>query len=233
MEIADVFVINKADRKAVNETRRDLEQMLSYRSWRHVVSADCITIATTSDGVGTVGVSRRTEVLSSPMVMSPPVVRIDCDKKCMRSSNAGSNIEPERSAPVHVGIPSRRRCLPTALIRGVPPIRCSKASEREWHTLVTDERTSALGRCLEPHIEWSRWRVRDLIWGVGGESRCKCRQNMRLVTFHLYRRFPVNGDGGDRHWWNRGCRSWLCLITGGAQWSVRVGAGAVHQRFVA
>ena len=28
MEIADVFVINKADRKGVEETRRDLEQML-------------------------------------------------------------------------------------------------------------------------------------------------------------------------------------------------------------
>ena len=28
MEIADVFVINKADRKGVDETRRDLEQML-------------------------------------------------------------------------------------------------------------------------------------------------------------------------------------------------------------
>src|SRR3954464_9208666 len=39
MEIADVFVINKADRKGVEETRRDLEQMLDLsdlatESWR-------------------------------------------------------------------------------------------------------------------------------------------------------------------------------------------------------
>ena len=38
MEIADVFVINKADRKGVDETRRDLEQMLDLSdlaaSWR-------------------------------------------------------------------------------------------------------------------------------------------------------------------------------------------------------
>jgi LAO/AO transport system kinase len=39
LEIADVFVINKADRKGVDETRRDLEQMLELsdlddESWR-------------------------------------------------------------------------------------------------------------------------------------------------------------------------------------------------------
>jgi LAO/AO transport system kinase len=37
MEIADIFVINKADRKGVDETRRDLEQMLDLSevgSWR-------------------------------------------------------------------------------------------------------------------------------------------------------------------------------------------------------
>lgn len=39
MEIADIFVINKADRKGVEETRRDLEQMLdlsdlAHEAWR-------------------------------------------------------------------------------------------------------------------------------------------------------------------------------------------------------
>jgi LAO/AO transport system kinase len=39
MEIADIFVINKADRKGADETRRDLEQMLdlsdiSHDDWR-------------------------------------------------------------------------------------------------------------------------------------------------------------------------------------------------------
>jgi LAO/AO transport system kinase len=53
MEIADVFVINKADRKGVEETRRDLEQMLDLSdlpqaSWRPPIVA---TVASTGDGV--------------------------------------------------------------------------------------------------------------------------------------------------------------------------------------
>jgi LAO/AO transport system kinase len=35
MEIADIFVINKADRKGVDETRRDLEQMLELSNLAH------------------------------------------------------------------------------------------------------------------------------------------------------------------------------------------------------
>jgi LAO/AO transport system kinase len=60
MEVADVFVINKADRAGADETRRDLEQMLdlagttesptheSPSSWRPPIVA---TVATTGDGV--------------------------------------------------------------------------------------------------------------------------------------------------------------------------------------
>src|SRR4051794_27385346 len=53
MEIADVFAINKADRKGVDETRRDLEQMLDlsdlpHDSWRPPIVA---TVATGNDGV--------------------------------------------------------------------------------------------------------------------------------------------------------------------------------------
>lgn len=53
MEIADVFVINKADRKGVEETRRDLEQMLELSelpsdAWRPPIVA---TVASTGDGV--------------------------------------------------------------------------------------------------------------------------------------------------------------------------------------
>ena len=54
MEIADVFAINKADRKGVEETRRDLEQMLDLSelppdSWRPPIVA---TVATSNEGVG-------------------------------------------------------------------------------------------------------------------------------------------------------------------------------------
>jgi LAO/AO transport system kinase len=51
MEIADVFVINKADRKGVEETRRDLEQMLDLSElgeWRPPIVA---TIAAQQEGV--------------------------------------------------------------------------------------------------------------------------------------------------------------------------------------
>ena len=53
MEIADVFVINKADRKGVEETRRDLEQMLDLSelpndAWRPPIVA---TVANSGAGV--------------------------------------------------------------------------------------------------------------------------------------------------------------------------------------
>lgn len=54
MEIADIFVINKADRPGVADTRRDLEQMLDLGArgaegeWRPPVVE---TVATTSEGV--------------------------------------------------------------------------------------------------------------------------------------------------------------------------------------
>ncbi len=51
MEIADIFVINKADRKGVAETRRDLEQMLELSQlgdWRPPIIA---TVASQGEGV--------------------------------------------------------------------------------------------------------------------------------------------------------------------------------------
>jgi len=53
MEIADVFVINKADRKGVEDTRRDLEQMLelsdlAHEAWRPPIIS---VVATEKRGV--------------------------------------------------------------------------------------------------------------------------------------------------------------------------------------
>lgn len=53
MEIADVFVINKADRKGVDETRRDLEQMLDLSdlppdAWRPPIVP---TVASAGEGI--------------------------------------------------------------------------------------------------------------------------------------------------------------------------------------
>jgi LAO/AO transport system kinase len=52
LEVADIFVINKADRTGVKETRRDLEQMLDLgraREWRPLIVE---TTATSDDGTG-------------------------------------------------------------------------------------------------------------------------------------------------------------------------------------
>lgn len=46
LEVADIFVINKADRPGVRETRRDLEQMLDLgreRAWRPMIVETCAT----------------------------------------------------------------------------------------------------------------------------------------------------------------------------------------------
>lgn len=53
MEIADVFVINKADRDGVAETRRDLEQMLDLSDLPHDAYRPPIvaTVASTGEGV--------------------------------------------------------------------------------------------------------------------------------------------------------------------------------------
>jgi len=53
MEIADIFVINKADRKGVEETRRDIEQMLelsdlAHDAWHPPIIA---TVGNTGQGV--------------------------------------------------------------------------------------------------------------------------------------------------------------------------------------
>jgi LAO/AO transport system kinase len=52
MEIADVFVINKADRKGVDETRRDLEQMLDLSDLAHDAWRPPIVPAVAVDGTG-------------------------------------------------------------------------------------------------------------------------------------------------------------------------------------
>jgi LAO/AO transport system kinase len=73
MEIADVFVINKADRKGADETRRDLEQMLELSDlaagdWRPPIVA---AVATTGQGVSDVwdAVARHREAISASGVL--------------------------------------------------------------------------------------------------------------------------------------------------------------------
>lgn len=52
MEIADVFVINKADRKGVEETRRDIEMMLDLTDLAHDAWRPPIVCTVANDGSG-------------------------------------------------------------------------------------------------------------------------------------------------------------------------------------
>jgi LAO/AO transport system kinase len=52
MEIADIFVINKADRKGVDDTRRDLEQMLDLSDLDHDAWRPPIIPVIATDGTG-------------------------------------------------------------------------------------------------------------------------------------------------------------------------------------
>jgi LAO/AO transport system kinase len=54
MEIADVFVINKADRKGADETRRDLEQMLDLSDLPHDAWRPPIVPVVATEGKGVV-----------------------------------------------------------------------------------------------------------------------------------------------------------------------------------
>ena len=107
MEVADVFVINKADRAGADETRRDLEQMLELsgafdghddaHSWRPPIVA---TVATTGDGVAELWDAVRDpprHAETSGLAGAPPVAP-DARGAAPRSSPAGSSSRPARSA---------------------------------------------------------------------------------------------------------------------------------------
>jgi len=81
MEIADVFVINKADRKGVDETRRDIEQMLdlsdlSHDAWRPPIVP---TIASTGEGISALWdavLAHREHALSTGQLQQRRAVRL-------------------------------------------------------------------------------------------------------------------------------------------------------------
>ena len=59
MEIADVFVVNKADRPGVDDARRDIEQMLELSPTRKWQPPIVPTIATSGEGVDQLSRARR------------------------------------------------------------------------------------------------------------------------------------------------------------------------------
>ena len=107
MEIADIFVINKADRKGADETRRDLMQMLDlsdlpHDTWRPPIIN---TTGTTGDGVVELW---DTVLAASGVRRDHPgccrnVGRSASARSCARSSPSGSAARPARSAPAIAG----------------------------------------------------------------------------------------------------------------------------------
>jgi LAO/AO transport system kinase len=132
MEIADVFVINKADRKGVEETRRDLEQMLELSdlppdAWRPPILA---TVASTGEGVPELWdavLAHRAHAEESGVLAS---------RRSFRSSEELREIvvnrlreRAARSAPASGGTSSPRPSPTTPSTPGPPPTRCSTASD--------------------------------------------------------------------------------------------------------
>ena len=107
MEIADVFVINKADRKGVDETRRDLEQMLDLSDLPHDAWRPPIVPAVGHRGRGrrrAVGRgARASRAHHEPRASSTAVVRSGSARSCARSSPVASSRRPARSRPASGG----------------------------------------------------------------------------------------------------------------------------------
>ena len=108
MEIADVFVINKADRKGVEDTRRDLEQMLELSDLAHE--------------------AWRTESSSRPAANWCVAASSACVRSCARSSPGGSSSEHASWPPAIDGTSCRPPCSIAPSTRGLPPTRCCAPS---------------------------------------------------------------------------------------------------------
>ncbi len=132
MEIADIFVINKADRKGVEETRRDLEQMLelSDLAARCVASADPAGRGDQQRGRRRV-LGRRsspTALQSKRRVSWLAAASFVSVRNSARSSPVVSSSEPASWRPATAGTGCRPMSPTSASTRGLPPTRCSPAS---------------------------------------------------------------------------------------------------------
>ena len=81
MEIADIFVINKADRKGGDETRRDLEQMLdlsdiAHDAWRPPIVMTTATNAEGIDGLWNTILEHRHHMESSGLLLERRSMRL-------------------------------------------------------------------------------------------------------------------------------------------------------------
>ena len=132
MEIADVFVINKADRKGVDETRRDLEQMLELSDLgaRGLASADPPRRRHHRRGRRrAVGRRRCTPGRDRSVGRARPPARSSASREELREIVA-RRLE-QRARELATGErwdELQLECSSTASTRGPPPTRCSRPS---------------------------------------------------------------------------------------------------------
>jgi LAO/AO transport system kinase len=105
LEVADIFVINKADRAGVRETRRDLDQMLDLggvHEWRPPILE---TVATVGSGITELWdavVEHRTFIERGPLDERRRArMRVELDKvlSAMVRSRIGASCWPVRRTP--------------------------------------------------------------------------------------------------------------------------------------
>ena len=135
MEVADVFAINKADRPGVDETRRDLEQMLELAAetaaptiagWRVPIVPDGgRRRATASPSCGTPCSPTAHHMTASGVLEQRRRFRLGEELReivARRLEAAGPRALHRRA----LGRADRRRCSAATSTRGRPPTRCSR-----------------------------------------------------------------------------------------------------------
>ena len=132
MEIADIFVINKADRKGVADTRRDLEQMLELSdldddAWHPPILP---VIATTNEGVAEYWAAVVAHRCGDRSVRrARPPSPVPCRRRAPRDRRPSPRATRPRTDHRRAMGPAASSTSPnTASTPGPPPTRCSKAS---------------------------------------------------------------------------------------------------------
>ena len=127
MEIADVFVINKADRKGVDETRRDLELMLDLSDLRRTgARRSCPpwpTRTRAAEALWAAVTDHRAYAEESGRPRSG-AASAGCARSCARSWVPASTSGPASCARATPTSGSRPTSWPAGSTRGPRPTRC-------------------------------------------------------------------------------------------------------------
>jgi len=155
LEIADLFVVNKADRPGTDETARDLDGMLELAGELEMATAGaedgCHRRKPASPSCGTRCRAHR-EYLEQNGLVEERRATV-CATSCARSSPNSCASKRPRWVPVRDSTRSSRQLRPARLIRSPPRPSCSAepATPTQWfHPLAVILDEAAHGRFPEP-----------------------------------------------------------------------------------